>query len=151
VELWRRVAVRTLVVVSTLLLVASWRLDQGVRTAYDSGWTSGPGSKDRLPQTLLEAYPHLSVLAFVCLLAATELWRRWRARHPSGAASDAGTVALTAIALVTLLAAAGDVMRSLAVRGWHRYVLTLPKLTDLGALATVGLLVYAISRCSLSP
>ncbi len=80
--LYSRTLIRAFVVCSVLLFALEGRLTQGVRTAYQSGWTASAGSKNRLPNGgWVATHTAATFLLVVFLLAALGLWWRRRRRE----------------------------------------------------------------------
>lgn len=142
-----RTSVRALVVGAVVLLLLSWRLDQAVRTAYQSGWTVAPHDLDRLPSTgWVAIYVAAAILAFLLFFAAAALWQ-WQ---PGTVTTSAPWPVVLGGGAVTLaLAAAGGVSRGFAGTGHAKQWVTFATLADFGALlglAVLGLTLANESR-----
>lgn len=162
VPLHSRTITRTFVVCSVLLFALQGRLTQGVRTAYDSGWTvSTRGcSECRLPNgRWVWIHTASTVLLVVCLLAALWFWwsrrRRELPKSTIQKAKEAHAPLLRwakffrASALSASVAAAVFTYRG--DREDHRGDITLASGLELAALALVaatGLLLANTSRSS---
>jgi hypothetical protein len=161
VPLYSRTLTRAFVVSSVLLFALEGRLTQGVRTAYDSGWTASRGCAGcRLPTAgWIWAHTVATVLLVLSLLAALGLWWLRRRRDLPARTLETnreahapllrwvigfGGSALVASALAAVLTYLGD-------RKEHRGLVTLAsglELAALALLAATGFLLASTSRAT---
>jgi hypothetical protein len=149
-----------LVVLGVLGLVASWRLDQAVATAYRTDWVA-PDFVERQKETISDcsncwrlpsepwiwAYALTGSLAILCLLGAVMLFQR---RHPRATKPAAvRRLAWGGAWFVGLIVVVEFIMRQLTARGHSRGYITFD--TALDALALVVLGVTLIAAAAGSP
>ncbi len=142
-----RLVTRALIVGGTLALVAAWRLDRAVKTAYQSGWVAPESDDLRLP-SMVWVYLHAGIgfAAVVSLLAAALLWRR-----RAGYAFFTGILGATAAVITGLtlgLAVVAVGLRVLAATdaGWGKGTISLVVVPNLLALAGIAALALATAN-----
>ena len=138
-----RILVRALGVVGVLLLIGGWRLDQAVRTAYASDWTSRGG---RLPGGWIYIHLGAAVGGFAALLVAVLMWQ---ARDDVGPPGEPGQLTLrqlawAAAAVAAIAAAAGGVFRGLADADGGATKLKYAVICDVVALVALGAIVLFV-------
>ena len=142
---WRAVT-RLAGALGVLFLVLAWRLDQAVRTAYDSGWTgstiklAGCGNC-RLPgHAWLTVHGAAGVLAVVCFVGALSVWL-WRKRGV--VTRDLKLIFVVTAALALTLEVIAAYMRDRADRDRGAALLGYAFACDASALALLGVAVAA--------
>src|SRR6266542_5233510 len=145
---WRAVT-RLAGALGVLFLILAWRLDQAVRTAYDSGWTgstiklAGCGNC-RLPgHAWLTVHGAAGVLAVVCFVGALSVWL-WRKRGV--VTRDLKLIFVVTAALALTLEVIAAYMRDRADRDRGAALLGYAFACDASALALLG--VAEIGRAS---
>ena len=163
-----RTVSRVFIVLGVLGMVAAWRLDQAVSTAYSSGWvkpeerflrrlTSAYGCDNcwRLPGAgWLWASAFVGTAALLCLLVAAILFQ-WRHRAPRDASDPSPPtprgvrqVALFGGIGVAVLAVAAGVVRYLAASGWGTGWIVAESVLELFALGVIAIIVVAAAAGS---
>jgi hypothetical protein len=140
----RRIATRASGVAGMLLLVAGWRLDQAVRTAYASRWLNADGL--RLPsetwRILAAGAPFAGV---VLLLAAVYVWQKPDGVGPEGAGqADLRRLAYVAALVVFAGAVAGARYRLRAVSNHGSGELKYATYADIAALSGLAIVVLFV-------
>lgn len=145
-----RIVSRLLVVGGILLFVVTWRIDQAVRTAYDTGWLArgkrtGQYACDgclRLPTDVwVGGHVVVSALALLALLSACLLWRRRFVQVLEEAHLGRTTVVLAAVAAASASVAAAA--RGLAGAGAGKQALGVATFGDALAIASVAAIALA--------
>jgi hypothetical protein len=148
-----RAVIRLVGALGILFLVLAWRLDQAVRTAYDSGWTGNTiklaGCKDcRLPgHAWLVVHGAGGVLAVLCFGAALSLWL-WRKRGQ--ATRDLKLICAVTASLALVLEILAAYLRDRADRDKGASLLGYAFACDAFALALLGVFAVGVAAATAS-